>query len=82
MELEQSTPMGQIKGLVWGSVCAPEFNMKHLKNAEGLISQNIEYNNKDEVSSLNVLSNSRNYASRLSVQNLQTKLMKKRLEGN
>ena len=38
-ELEQSTPVDQIKGSVWDSVWVPEFNMKHLKKAKGHIGQ-------------------------------------------
>ena len=33
--------MVQIKGSVRDSVWNPEFNMKHLKNAKGLMSRNI-----------------------------------------
>ena len=40
-ELEQSTPVVQIKGLVRDSVWTTEFKMKDLKKAGGHIGQNI-----------------------------------------
>ena len=40
-ELEQSTPVVQIKGSVRDSVWIPEFDMKHVKTAEGHIDRNV-----------------------------------------
>ena len=40
-KIEQSTLMVQVKGSVQDSVWTPKFNMKHLKKAEGHISQNV-----------------------------------------
>ena len=57
-ELDQPIHVVHIKGSVQDSVWTSEFNMKHLKNAEGNIGRKrCEYNNKDEVSSPNILSN-------------------------
>ena len=40
-ELEQSTPVVQIKGSVRDSEWIPEFDLKHPKKAEGYIGRNI-----------------------------------------
>ena len=40
-QLEQSTPMDQIKGSVQDSVLTPEFDMEHLKKAKGHTDRNI-----------------------------------------
>ena len=55
--MEQSTLVVQMKDSVWDSVWTPEFEMKHLKKAEGHIGRDVEYNNKDKINSPNILSN-------------------------
>ena len=61
IELKQTSPGDQIKGLVQDSMWALKFNMKPLKKAKKTYwPKCCEYNNKDGVNSLNILSN-KNY---------------------
>ena len=55
-ELGRSPPVRQINASVRDTEWTQEFGMKHLKKAEGLIGQKVEYN-KDEVNSPNILCN-------------------------
>ena len=48
-----------IHDAVRNSVWTSEFDIKHLKKAEGHIDRNIEYKNKDEVNSSIILSNNK-----------------------
>ena len=57
-ELEQSTPVVQIKGSVWGCVDSRVWH-KTLEGRKTYQQKHCDYNNKEEVNSLNILSNNK-----------------------